>query len=90
MASASLDPDTPPELSGRCREIVASLSKTLLWSAMVDPLDGGVYSSRRGNTWQLPVITRTCSNQARTARALVTLYRATRDRRALGGRAWVP
>ena len=83
LASASLDPDTPPELSRRSREIVASLSKTLLWSAMVDPLDGGVYSSRRGNTWQLPVIPRTCSNQARTARALITLYRATRDRRAL-------
>jgi uncharacterized protein YyaL (SSP411 family) len=83
LASASLDPDTAPELSRHCREIVAGLSKTLLWSAMVDPLDGGVYSSRRGNSWQLPVIQRTCSNQARTARALVTLYRATRDRRAL-------
>lgn len=83
LSSAALNPDTPPELAARCREIIAALSKNLLSSAMVDPLDGGVYSSRRGNSWQLPVIQRTCTAQARTARALVTLYRATRDRRTL-------
>ncbi len=83
LASASLNPDLPPDLSKRSREIVAALSGIVLSSPMVDALDGGVYSSRRSNNWTLPVLNRTCSCQARTARALVTLYRATRDRQAL-------
>ena len=79
LASASLDPDTPPEISKRCREVVAAFGKPLLSSAMVDPLDGGVYSSRRSGTWDLPNTLRTCATQARSARALVTLHRATGD-----------
>jgi uncharacterized protein YyaL (SSP411 family) len=83
LASASLDPDTPPEIARRSREVVGGFGQSILYSAMVDPLDGGVYSSRRGNSWDLPMIPRNCSTQARAARALVTLYRATGDARAL-------
>ncbi|WP_367873720.1 DUF255 domain-containing protein [Luteolibacter sp. Populi] len=79
LASASLDPDTPPEISKRCREVVAAFGHPLLASAMVDPLDGGVYSSRRSGTWDLPNTPRNCATQARSARALVTLHRATGD-----------
>ena len=83
LASASLDPDTPPETARRSREVVGKFGRTILYSAMIDPLDGGVYSSRRGNSWDLPMIHRSCATQARAARALVTLYRATGDPRAL-------
>jgi len=83
MASASLDPDTPPDIATRCREAVKAFGTTILYSAMVDPLDGGVYTTRFGNSWDLPVIHRTCLTQARAARALITLYRATGDARSL-------
>lgn len=83
LASASLDPVTPPETAARCRDAVEAFGTNLLTSAMVDPLDGGVYSSRRGNSWVLPMPNRTCMTQARAARALVTLHAATRDARSL-------
>jgi uncharacterized protein YyaL (SSP411 family) len=83
LASASLDPATSPEIATRCREAVNTFGANVLNSAMVDPLDGGVYSSRRGNSWDLPMTHRTCMTQARAARALVTLHAATRAPRAL-------
>jgi uncharacterized protein YyaL (SSP411 family) len=83
LASASLDPLTPPGLADRCRDAVAAFGNSVLTSAMVDPLDGGVYSSRRGNSWMLPMPLRTSMTQARAARALVTLHAATGDARAL-------
>jgi uncharacterized protein YyaL (SSP411 family) len=83
LASASLDPGTPAETARRSREIVGAFGRSILYSAMVDPLDGGVYSSRRGGSWDLPMIQRSCGTQAGAARALVTLYRATGDPRAL-------
>lgn len=83
LASASLDPATAPDTAARCREAVKAFGNTVLTSAMVDPLDGGVYSSRRGNSWMLPMPNRTCMTQARAARALVTLHAATGDPRSL-------
>ncbi len=83
LSSAALDPDTPPEMARRCQEVVSSFGKSVLHSAMVDPLDGGVYSNRRGASWELPMFERNCSTQARAARALATLYHATGDPRAL-------
>ena len=50
LASASLDPASTPDTAARCREAVEAFGTTILSSAMVDPLDGGVYSSRRGNS----------------------------------------
>lgn len=83
LASASLDPATPPDTAKRCREAVKAFGSTVLASAMVDPLDGGIYSSRRGNSWMLPMPNRTSMTQARAARALVTLHAATGDPRPL-------
>lgn len=83
LASASLDPFTPPELAARSREAVHDFGANLLASAMVDPLDGGIYSSRRGNSWMLPMPNRNCMTQARAARALITLHAATGDPLAL-------
>ncbi len=83
LASASLDPATSPEIAAKCREAVTSFGTKVFNSAMVDPLDGGVYSNRRGNSWDLPMTHRTCTTQARAARALVTLHSATKDPRPL-------
>ena len=83
LASTSLDPNTAPEIAARSREAAASFGSAVLNSAMVDPLDGGIYSSRRGSSWDLPMIHRTCMTQARAGRALVTLHNALKDRRSL-------
>jgi uncharacterized protein YyaL (SSP411 family) len=83
LASASLDPASTPDTAARCREAVETFGTTILSSAMVDPLDGGVYSSRRGNSWMLPMPNRTCITQARAARSLVTLHAATGNTRSL-------
>ena len=83
LASSSKDPAIPAEVAARCREAVAAFSKHVLSSAMVDLLDGGVYSSRRGNSWDLPVPQRTCMTQARAARAMVSLHASTGDPRSL-------
>jgi uncharacterized protein YyaL (SSP411 family) len=83
LASSSKDPAIPADVAGRCREAVAAFSKHVLFSAMVDPLDGGVFSVRRGNSWDLPIPQRTCMTQARAARALVSLHASTGDPRSL-------
>ena len=83
LASAALDPLTPPDLAARSREAVSAFGGNILSSAMIDPLDGGIYSSRRGNSWMLPMPNRTCMTQARAARSLITLHAATADPRAL-------
>lgn len=83
LSSAALDPFTAPELATRSREAVHDFAANLLGSAMVDPLDGGIYSSRRGTSWMLPMPNRSCMTQARAARALITLHAATADPLAL-------
>ncbi|WP_240963804.1 DUF255 domain-containing protein [Luteolibacter luteus] len=83
LASTSLDPNTPPDIARRCSAAVKAFSGAVLNSAMVDPLDGGIYSSRRGSSWDLPMINRTCMTQARAARALATIYNATKEPRSL-------
>lgn len=83
LASAALDPGTPPDLAARCRAAVGAFGGTLLASAMIDPLDGGIYSSRSDRSWNLPMPIRTCTTQARAVRALVTLHSATGDSRTL-------
>ncbi|MEK7952832.1 DUF255 domain-containing protein [Luteolibacter soli] len=83
LASSANDPAIPAEVAGRCREAVTGFGKHVLNSAMVDPLDGGVYSIRRGNSWELPLPQRTCMTQARAARALVSLQASTGEARPL-------
>lgn len=83
LSSTSLDPNTPPDIAKRCSNAVTAFSASVLNSAMVDPLDGGIYSSRRGSTWDLPMINRSCMTQARAARALATLHNATKEPRSL-------
>lgn len=73
----------PGDLEKRSREVLSSLLDDLLRSAMFDPIEGGVYSSRQGAGWSLPNFTRDCSSQAKVAVSLLESFAATGDRRAL-------
>lgn len=83
LATASTRQGLSPALRNRCRKITRNLLMDLLPSAMFDPLDGGVFSYRRGNSWASPVFVRDCPGQGRVAAALLTAHRATGDPRAL-------
>lgn len=83
LASASMHPGLPAEIRERCLETTRELLVDLLPSAMFDPLDGGVFSSRSGASWALPSFVRDCPSQARVAVALLAAYRATGDSHAL-------
>lgn len=83
LATAAIHPAVPTETRTRSLETARELLVDLLPSAMFDPLEGGVFTSRRGNSWTLPAFYRDCGSQARAAVALIHAYRATGDKRAL-------
>ena len=83
LSTAAIHPGLPEETRTRCLETVRELLADLLPSAMFDPLEGGVFSSRRRNSWALPGFYRDCVSQARAAVALINAHRATGDKRAL-------
>ncbi len=83
LATAAMQPGLPQVDRERCLNLTQELLKDLLPSAMFDPLDGGVFTSRRGSSWALPAFNRNCSMQARAAIALFDAYRATGEVRAL-------
>ncbi|RYD41995.1 MAG: DUF255 domain-containing protein, partial [Verrucomicrobiaceae bacterium] len=83
LSTAAVHPGLPPEVRSRCLETVRELMIDLLPSAMFDPLEGGVFSSRRANSWALPAFNRDCGSQARAAVALIHAYRATGNKQAL-------
>lgn len=73
----------PDDLREKCSETLEMLLDDLLYSAMFDPLDGGVFSSRRGSTWSLPGFYRDCATQARIAISLLDASEVTGNKRAL-------
>lgn len=79
---AATRPGLPDELKSRCAETTRALLEDLLPSAMFDPLDGSVFSSRRGADWELPSFLRDCPTQARAAIALLKAAKATGNKRA--------
>lgn len=83
LAAAAVHPGLSPEVRNRCLETTRELLIDLLPSAMFDPLEGGVFSSRRSNSWTLPSFNRDCVTQARVAVALLNAYRAVGDPRIL-------
>lgn len=83
LATSAVQPGLSAETRSRCLETTRDMLKDLLPSAMFDPLEGGVFSSRRGNSWALPSFIRDCGSQARAAVALIHAYRATGDTLAL-------
>jgi len=46
----------------------------ILRSAMIDPLDGGVYPARGSSTWNLPSFLRNCSTQGQAARVFSRIH----------------
>ena len=83
LATAAIQPGFPADLRARCLDTTRELLIDLLPSAMFDPLDGGVFTSRRGGSWALPSFTRDCLSQGRAAVALFNAYRATGETKAL-------
>lgn len=83
LATAAIQPGLSADLRSRCRDTTRELLLDLLPSAMFDPLEGGVFTSRRGNSWALPTFSRDCVSQARAASALCSAYRATGDPKIL-------
>jgi uncharacterized protein YyaL (SSP411 family) len=83
LAAAVINPGLPADARARSAETLRDLLLDLLPSAMFDPLDGGVFSSRRSGSWSLPGFVRDCPGQARVAVALLHAHRATADPVAL-------
>lgn len=83
LASSALMTGLPDAVRERSLETTRGLLEDLLNSAMFDPLDGGVFSSRRGATWAFPSFHRDCVSQARASVALVRAYQATGNTLAL-------
>lgn len=83
LATAAVHPGLPPDVRKRSLETTRELLLDLLPSAMFDPLDGGVFTSRRGKSWALPSFSRDCATQSRAAIALMNAYRATGNEAAL-------
>ena len=83
MSTAAMHPGVPPDVRGRCLDTTRELLVDLLSSPMFDPLEGGVFSSRRNTSWALPVFSRDCATQSRAAVALFNAYTATKNPQAL-------
>jgi uncharacterized protein YyaL (SSP411 family) len=83
LSVAARQPGIPPELREKCGGILEELLQDLLPSAMFDPLEGGVFSSRRGPSWALPSFYRDCMGQARAVSSLVQAWHASGDEFAL-------
>jgi uncharacterized protein len=79
LALGARHPGLPKDVRDRCIQSTRDLLKDLLPSAMFDPLDGGVFSSRRGISWALPSFVRDCPGQARVTVALFEAFRSTGD-----------
>ncbi len=75
--------NVPEDLRERSGSVLKYLLDDLLPSPMFDPLDGGAFSSRRGNSWALPGFYRDCATQGRIVMSLLDAYAATGDERAL-------
>ena len=82
LSAAAMHPGLPAETRKGCLDTTRELLVDLLPSAMFDPLDGGVFMSRRNNSWALPMFARDCATQARVAVSLLTASSATGNERA--------
>ncbi len=73
----------PDSLREKCRMVAGYLLDDLISSPMFDPLDGGVFSSRRGKSWALPGFYRDSATQASIVNSLLDCFEVTGDKRAL-------
>jgi uncharacterized protein YyaL (SSP411 family) len=93
LASAVLCSGVKEEVRAWSLRTLKNLMEDLLPSAMFDPLDGGLFASRRGGDWALPIFERDGARQAQAVTALCRAYQATGDDlvlvRALGVLSYV-
>lgn len=74
LGDATIHPQLDAPLRERASSSLRGMLGVLERSAMIDPLDGGIYSARRGPSWDLPIFVRDCVNQARAIRALCRVH----------------
>ena len=77
LALATTSDALPESATEKSQEALNGILGELLNSAMIDPLDGGVYASRRGNSWNLPSFHRNCATQAKAARVFARIHSLT-------------
>ncbi|GAA5483585.1 DUF255 domain-containing protein [Haloferula sargassicola] len=74
LARASHAQALPEPLRAKCRKVADGLATSVLRSAMIDPLDGGVYPARIGISWNFPVPTRDSITQAEAIAGFIDLH----------------
>ncbi len=79
LSSFQLIPGMDSDVTSRCGETTRMLSSDLSTSAMIDPLEGGIFNSRVGSSWWLPRFNLDCPALARSTISLLTTYRAHGD-----------
>ena len=67
----------PDSVRTKSKDVLGFLLSDILESPMFDPLDGGVFSSRVGPSWELPGFYRDSLTQARVITGLMEAYDAT-------------
>ena len=67
LAQASCYKELPPFARDAARKTIRDLGDELAASAMIDPLDGGIFLNRIGMGWNLPVFQRGCAQEALAA-----------------------
>lgn len=77
MLKASSLPEQSTNQRLQCLEIAKGAADKMLLYGLIDPLDGGVYSSYRANSLSLPTFAKTLRAQAHSMSALYKLYQIT-------------
>lgn len=70
LAGAGTLPGLSVEDASRVREAGVGVARLVSRSPLMDPLDGGIFSGRRGKTWSLPMSVRDCQTNAKVIMAL--------------------
>lgn len=79
LAKAATREGLPEALRKRSGEVVESITRELLASPMIDPLDGGVFGIRSASSWQLPAFSKNGTMQALIAEALLMAHQISGD-----------
>ena len=83
LGSAAVSGHFDAERREACEKAALGVYDEVFHSAMVDPLDGGIYAARIGRSWQYPMIHRDCPTQALAISTLAGLARLNRFEGAL-------
>jgi uncharacterized protein YyaL (SSP411 family) len=70
LAGAVTLPGLSPADVREVRKAAVGVARLVSRSPLVDPLDGGIFSGRRGQTWSLPMSVRDCQTNAKVIMAL--------------------